>query len=241
MAENIDLESAEMQKTTVNLTEQVRSDREFFKLYPNPGMVILAFLFYGGLIWQFWLSDDDIYVDKFAVKSSIAKMVNNGADLESIKHFYSNFGGEEWGFIYRWDKDKTNFYPNGTPLLTALKDLKSDTYLDVESDFDSTQRDGLSELINEYQQRNPFEGLEQSQKDSFENIRMKLANNFNDVSSDFYKISEDLKQKNMLVNQYLSDSKTSLYVSIASLIFAFITTFGSQFFYWKRKKKMKTK
>ncbi|EAS44796.1 hypothetical protein C9J48_23965 [Photobacterium profundum] len=217
--------------------EKVSTEREIDRMLLNPSMFIIAFLFYGGLIWQFWLSDDDVYVDKLVTKINVTKMVENGADLESIKHFYGNLTGEEWGFIYRWDKDKANFYLIDTPLLTVLKDLKSDTYLD--SNFSSKQRDGLNTIIAEYQQRNPFEGLEQAQKDSFENIRTKLANNFDDVSSDFYKISEDLKQKNLLVNQYLSDSKTSLYVSIASLAFAFITTFGSQYFYWRRKKNIK--
>ncbi|HBC3478506.1 TPA: hypothetical protein KDY95_003679 [Vibrio cholerae] len=228
MSENNDTYEGKILESSDPVKEKVSSDREFDRMFSSPGMLLMAFLFYGGLIWQFWLSDDDIYVDKLVVKSNITKMVQNGADLESIKHFYSNIVGVEWGFIYRWDKEKANFYPEGTPLLTVLKDLKSDTYLDA--NFDTTQRDGLNVLINEYQQRNPFEGLEQSQKDSFENIRTKLSGNFDDVSTDFYKISEDLKQKNLLVNQYLSDSKTSLYVSIASLVFAFITTFGSQYF-----------
>ncbi|MDB1124257.1 hypothetical protein [Vibrio algarum] len=214
------------------VTESSRSKR----FMSNVGMVIFGLLFYGGLAWKFWLYDDSLHIEKAEVKASIVEMVNNGSDLESIKHFYSQTPEEEWGFKYRWDKDKSQYYPAPTPLLTVLKDLKSDSYLNPEGG--SKNRESIQKLLTEYQERNPFDGLEQSQKDSFESIRIKLGSEFANVSSDFYKISENLKQKNLLVDQYLSDSRTSLYLSIASLLFAFLTTLGSQYFYWKKKKKV---
>ncbi|BDP34893.1 TPA: hypothetical protein NJ548_004573 [Vibrio parahaemolyticus] len=214
------------------------SDSRPEKLFSNAGFLLFAIIFYGGLAWEFWLYDDSRYIEKQEVKSSIVKMIGNGADLEAVKHFYAQAPEVEWGFKYRWDRERSSYYPISTPLLTVLQDLKSDSYLNSEADM--KQRETIQNLLSEYQQRNPFDGLEQSQKDSFESIRVKLGAKFTDVSSDFYKISEDLKQKNLLVNQYLSDSKTSLYLSIASLLFAFVTTFGSQYFYWKRKKKVKS-
>jgi hypothetical protein len=80
----------------------------------------------------------------------------------------------------------------------------------------------LDGIITEYTESNPFDKLEAGQKDLFENIRVKLNGNYSTVSDDVNKLSDELDNKNKLVNEYLSDSQTSLIVSIVSAFIAVI-------------------
>ncbi|MGF1718318.1 hypothetical protein L4D08_26040 [Photobacterium chitinilyticum] len=229
-----ELKVEKVKSSPVKRTRRQRK-RQSDPLLSSPSMMVFGILFYGFIAWYFFLSDDELYINKESVKSDISQMIINDADLDSIKHHFNSSDKVEWGFIFGWSNNKHDYYVSSIPLLTILKDIKSDTYL--AKSIDKNKQGKVSKVIKEYQQRNPFDGLEQVQKDQFNNIRIKLDENFDVVKQEVYKLSEDLNQKNLLVNQYLSDSKTSLYVSIASLIFALITTFGSQLMYRKKVQK----
>ena len=101
-----------------------------------------------------------------------------------------------------------------------LEQLRTDQYLNGKPD--SVFLDKLDTIIREYTESNPFDKLESGQKDLFENIRVKLNGNYSVVSDDVNKLSDELSNKNKLVNEYLSDSQTSLVVSIVSAFIAVI-------------------
>ncbi|HCV03242.1 hypothetical protein L1264_08655 [Pseudoalteromonas sp. APAL1] len=181
-------------------------------------LVIMGLLIYWAWSWAF--GDDQLYKTKSQVQADISTMVGNGANLDSLKHYFSTTFDQEWGLFYRWNNEKSDHYREDVSLLTVLKDIKNQGYL--KGSTDSNNMNNISALIAEYQQRNPFDGLEINQKDLFDNIRVKLDENYLVVSNDLNKLSDELSQKNKLVTQYLSDSQTSLYISIASLAFGVV-------------------
>lgn len=183
-------------------------------------IVTIMFCLFCYWLWSWAFGDEHMYKQKAKLQSEISTMVKNGADLDSLKHHLTTAFDQEWGLLYRWGNDKSEHYKNDTSLLTILKDIKNQAYLN-ESAETSVLTD-ISKLSDEYEQRNPFDGLEPNQKDLFENIRIKLNDNYHTVSNDINKLSDELFQKNRLVTQYLSDSQSSLYISIASLAFGVV-------------------
>lgn len=213
-----------------NLENDAQEDRQNSK--PNPvkkekkggdtvagiiGLAIIALFFYW--IWSWAFGDDFNYKKKDELQAEIATMAKNGADLDSIKHHLSTAFTQSWGLIYRWSNEKSEHYRSDVLLLTVLKDIQNKALLDSEKKIDTSE---ILKLISVHQQKNPFDGLEPNQKDLFENIRVKLNDNYGLISSDLNKLSDEFAMKNGLVNQYLSDSKTSLYISIASLAFGVV-------------------
>lgn len=172
------------------------------------------------VVWDWAFGDDDFYEPKSKIQSDVSSMIKNGASLDSLKHYFTSAFNQQWGLIYRWDKEKKDHYRQDVSLLIVLKDIESENYLNGRSESDNL--DAISKLIAEYQERNPFDGLEVNQKDLFENIRVKLGDKYNVVSNDVNKLSDELSQKNKLLTRYLSDSQTSLYISIVSLAFGLV-------------------
>ena len=170
-------------------------------------------------VWNWAFGDEQLYKPKSQVQTNISKMIDNGADLDSLKHYFSSNFDQEWGLLYRWNKKKSEHYTKDTSLLTVLKDIKNQNYLKDSIEISKTT--ATSTLIAEYQERNPFDDLEVHQKDMFDNIRVKLGEKYPVVANDLNKLSDEISQKNKLVTQYLSDSRTSLYISIASFAFGF--------------------
>jgi hypothetical protein len=111
-----------------------------------------------------------------------------------------------------------DYYDDTTPLSKVLDDIRSDLYT-TKTDKKGIL-DRLNKIIHEHQERNPFDALEPSQKDYFENIRMKAGLKYNDIRNEVDKLATELESKNSLVNKYLKQSTTSFWVSIAALIFA---------------------
>jgi hypothetical protein len=221
-----------------NTDMETKEDPKFlrmYRLYDNPFMLILGFLFYGVMAWYFIFDEDELFIKKEPLKAEITKMVINEANLDSLKHYFNNAEKLEWGIVYGWNNHKKDHYVAPISLVNILKDIQSDFYLKKTAETLKITR--VAELIKEHEQRNPFDELSTVQRDQFNNIRIKLGSNYGIVEQEVNKLSNDMKQNNQLIYQYLTDSKTSLYVSIASLIFALITTVVSQVVYRKRSSK----
>ncbi|PKM27835.1 MAG: hypothetical protein CVV08_22120 [Gammaproteobacteria bacterium HGW-Gammaproteobacteria-12] len=184
------------------------------------GLLLIALFVYW--VWGWAFGDDFYYKKKAVLQAEVNTMVKNGADLDSIKHHFFTAFSQEWGLIDSWTKDESDYYRNDVSLLVVLKDIQNSAYLSEEVLVDIAGVRGLMEV---YQYRNPFDGLEPNQKDLFENIRVKLGDGYGVVAGDLNKLSDEITMKNGLVNQYLSDSKTSLYISVASLAFGLFLPF----------------
>ena len=230
---SIDDEKVETDVESINKESEKEKENLYMnKLFNDPLMLIFGFLFYGAIAWYFISSEDELFIKKEPLKADITQMITNEANLDSLKHYFNNAEKIEWGFIYGWSNDKKDYYELPTSVVNVFKDIQSEFYLKTDSSTLDINR--VVELIKEHEQRNPFDELSVIQKDQFNNIRIKLGSNYEAVEQEFNKLSNDMKHNNKLINQYLSDSKTSLYVSIASLLFALITTIGSQVVYRKR-------
>jgi hypothetical protein len=196
------------------------------------GFISLCAIFFG--IWYWWTRPPELYIKKNEVKITISTLIANGADLDAIKHYYKGVNKFKWSFSYGITNEKNDHYQGDILLVTILKDIRNDWYIKNKPDQKEDGR--ILSLINEYEQRNPFDGLESSQRDYFENIRIKLGGNYSSVITEIGKISDELRIKNNLVNQYLADSKTSLYISIASIGFALLMAMVQIFTFVRRSK-----
>ena len=77
-----------------------------------------------------------------------------------------------------------------TPLSIVLNDILSDYYLKGTNDTIFLNK--LKSIILVQLQTNPFDKLEANQKNDFENLRVKLNDNFYLVQNDINRISEEL-------------------------------------------------
>lgn len=153
---------------------------------------------------------------KDATQTKILTALGNGADLNTIKHIYNNMEVNESNLPTSLGSKK-NIYPSDIPLSIVLSDTKANLFL-KDKPPDSIIVVKLNHIIAQYDQSNPFDKLDNYQKDYFENVRVKLGNSYPTISNDMNKISDDLYNKNQLVGEYLRDSRTSFWLSIAALL-----------------------
>ena len=93
-----------------------------------------------------------------------------------------------------------------------------DYYIPKDFKVDSLYLCSLKDIIKENEETNPFDKLEENQRYSFENIRLKTDSNYIKIQSDIIRITEELDSKNQLVNKYLNKSEISFNLSILAII-----------------------
>jgi hypothetical protein len=202
------------------------------------GFLVVIFLNLTISIISSILGSGDLYVERSYIKSEIFSAINNGGDLRAAKNIYENRRYLERGFFSVFSSDD-EYYGYSVTMSKILEDVRSDYFLkEIEdanryrsyseneyirkSDADSISK--IDRIIEEYEQLNPFEGLEAAQKDNFENVRIKLGDKYALISGDMEKLSSDLRGRNELVGQYLKDSTISFWVSIVALFFSLVVS-----------------
>ncbi len=156
------------------------------------------------------------FVEKTTVKVVLRNVINNGGELNSVKHIYNTRYIEDV-FFWPFSEKRKNYYTNDYPLSGILNDLLVD-YLQNTQAKDSLYHRRLCNIIAENEKQNPFDNLEDNQKYSFENIQVKLDSMYSIITPDVLKIAEELNDKNQLVDKYLNKSDISFYLSISALI-----------------------
>ena len=115
------------------------------------------------------------FVAKLDMKAMITKAIEKGADLRAIKHAYDNRNLTAKSLTQIFS-DMKDFYAETVPLSVILEDIRTDKYvLDVTTGPDTQVIDSI---IEQHLAVNPFDALEDAQKDYFENIRLKLSSNY---------------------------------------------------------------
>jgi len=180
--------------------------------------IVFMAVFISFLTNSFLLGDK--YVEKKVIKEQITSLVNNGAGLRAVRFHYDHRTPIKRDILFAIKQDVSLYYSYDVALSEILEQLRTDQFLNGKPD--AVFLDKLDTIIREYTESNPFDKLESGQKDLFENIRVKLNGNYSIVSDDVNKLSDELSNKNKLVNEYLSDSQTSLVVSIVSAFIAVI-------------------
>ncbi len=157
------------------------------------------------------------FVSKIDIKSQIITAIGNDCDLRVIKNIFENRKIIIKGLTKIFSKMDYH-YTRDVPLSKVLEDIRSDVF--TTSPDNKPILNDLDKIIYEHNERNPFDALEPSQKDYFENIRFKAAANYKDIRKDVDKLATELEMKNSLVTKYLNRSTTNYWISIIALIFA---------------------
>lgn len=168
----------------------------------------LSFIVYGG---------GKSYVKKSDIKNQIINAIENDGNLSVIKNIFENRNKARRKLPQIFD-DMKDYYDGEIPLSKVLEDIRSDIY--TTEVVKKGILDNLSKIIHEHRERNPFDALEPSQKDYFENIRFKAGPQYVDIRNEVDKLATEMELKNSLVTKYLMQSATSFWLSILALIFA---------------------
>lgn len=160
---------------------------------------------------------DESFYDKTEIKTSIQQVIRNGGSLGNIKHIYNTQPLIKKPLFVLKKDFTTTHYIKDTPLSFILQDLFSEYYSTRNFKSDSLYLSKLQNIIKENEETNPFDKLEDHQKYNFDNIRAKLDTSYINIQSDIIKITDELNNKNQLVNKYLNKSDTSFNLSIIAL------------------------
>ena len=165
---------------------------------------------------SFLLIDDQKYIEKQALQDDLKSIISNGGDLDAIKQaFATQPSVSQVKLIFT---SKSSYYEAGTPLSTTLNDLRVNAFRGNDKDILPM----LNPILSEYEEINPFDKLQAAQKDYFENVRIKTEDEYIKISNDINNIADELHQKNILVDEYLGDSKTSFWISILAVILSLL-------------------
>jgi hypothetical protein len=157
-------------------------------------------------------------VEKQNLKADISTSISNGADVAVVKQIYEN--RKALTRIFSLTKLQGEYYNYDVPLSKILQDIRVDYFLTGKKDEEFII--GLEKIISEYLQIDPFDKLESSQRDYFENIRLKSKDTYVMIRNDLDKIADELYKKNLLASKYLNKAETSFWISILGLVFALL-------------------
>ncbi|EPM6342136.1 hypothetical protein ACTN1H_002340 [Vibrio parahaemolyticus] len=160
------------------------------------------------------------YTPKEKIQNQIITAINNEADIRVIKHIYMNRERTSGFKLIPFFSDVST-YPYNVALSLILEDIRTNAYLE---NGDKNILKGVDKVIEDHTKINPFDRLESVQRDYFENIQIKLDNDYNRVSIEVNKLADELYNKNSLVDQYLKDSTTSFWVSVSALLFSILVS-----------------
>lgn len=155
-------------------------------------------------------------VSKDVLVKDISIAISNDADLRSVKQIFSNRDLRKKNFFSF--KNEVNVYKESVPLSVVLEDIRANQFLSDSTDLEFIKK--IDNIILDHNQTNPFDRLDDIQKDMFVNVRLKLPENYPVIQNDINKIAEEMNVKNLLVDKYLDRSTMSFWVSISALVFS---------------------
>ena len=156
------------------------------------------------------------FTKKDILSSSILTAIENGADLRVVRNIYANRTLEGRG-IRKLFGTMDGYYGEAVPLSKVLEDLRTSLYQKENAPSD-TLVSMIDQLFRDHVETNPFDALEVSQKDYFENIRIKSGESYTAIQPDVDKVVMEMVTKNALVEKYLSRSETSFFISIVAVV-----------------------
>ncbi|ELO1780824.1 hypothetical protein [Vibrio parahaemolyticus] len=166
-------------------------------------------------------SGSESVISKSDIQKKVMKLVENNADLTTIKHVFSSEEAISNDIYNKIFGEKFDSYPEAVSLNTVLMDIKSNQFLSEEATNEQLVS-RIDFLIVENNKKNPFDSLERGQKDLFENISIKLANQYDLVQPELNKIADEIKLKNAQLRDSDSKSQIGYYVTILSFISALL-------------------
>lgn len=173
------------------------------------------------------LNGDDQWGSKRFARKEIQNMlittIKNGGSLESVNHIYSARKYCPYSFVDIFKSTNDAYYYEPTSLSFILRDIQVEAY-QTDMYKDSILLSNLEKTILYHERKYPFDGLEDAQKTIFENILIKLNDNYEIVQPDISKLANELRNQNQLVYTYFNKSNKSYFISIAALIITIIAS-----------------
>jgi hypothetical protein len=155
-------------------------------------------------------------VQKELVAGNIATAISNDSDLRSVKQIFANRDLKRKKLFSFGEED--GVYKESVPLSVVLEDIRANLFLIEKPDLELVNK--IDKIILDHHQTNPFDRLDEIQKDMFINIRLKLPDDYQIIQNDINKIADEINVKNQLVDKYLDRSTMSFWVSISALVFS---------------------
>ena len=162
------------------------------------------------------LVEEKKFVEKIVLQKDIEEIIVNGGDLEAIRQASRTQSTENVLKVIFSNRD--DYYNVDIPLSVVLSDIRVNAFRKSKQDILPI----LEPIISEYEEINPFDKLQVGQKDYFENIRIKTGDSYPDIVNDINKLADELHEKNILVDEYLGDSKMSFWISIIAVVLSLI-------------------
>ncbi len=185
-------------------------------------LVILLVVF----LWYYFsnTTNGSDYCKKYDLKKELKTKISNGADLKVVEYVFSERNkNSQKDRIWNYHLEE-DYYDNSITLLHVLEDLKSDYFDDVSYNEqplytarDTAYYSRLNNIIDEYAQKTPFDGLEEGQQALFVKLQKALGDNYGAVEGKITPIVNELRSKNTLVDKYLNNSENSYKLSKVAL------------------------
>lgn len=175
------------------------------------------------LIYQ----SSDKYIGKDELQLDVINALNKNIPLDDLKMVYrkrsSVYSSSLWPIV----KPHLFYEKSSLTLIMVLEDIKSKILVKASdlSDVDIKQLETISSMTAEYNKVNPFDGLDEQDIRDFKNISSNLPDNlYAEINDEILSLTSSLKVKNNLINQYLTSSNLSLYISLSAFIFSVFVT-----------------
>lgn len=150
-------------------------------------ILVLIIYFYGLIIFS-----TEKRINKKELWDKLNKAIKIGANAEILNDIVRNQKRVKRLFNRNL---KLDFYPNLVLLNEILEDMRSNEYIKDDT-IDDELIEKINSLIEEDKKKSPFDGLEEKQKDFFENIVNILdEDNFSKIQNNINKISNELALK----------------------------------------------
>lgn len=217
----------EMQKAVRKLDSQRRKFVTYFSL-----LLATLFSLLGVLFSLYGIINEDHFGSKQDIQAKIITTVRHGGTLESVKHIYAARIYKNYDITDLLRSNSNEYYYEPTSLSFILNDILVEAY---QRDLykDSVYIASLGRMLIEHERKNPFDDLEDSQRATFENILIKLGDNYEIIQSDVSKLANEVNNQNKLVYKYLNKSTQSYVISIIALIVTIIAL-GYQIYQTKK-------
>ena len=145
-----------------------------------------------GYIYILLLISSEMRISKKELWENISIAILNGADVVVLNDIIQNQKRVKKVFNRNL---KYDYYHNLVQLSEVLEDLRSNEYIKEEK-IDNDYINKINVLIEEDKKKSPFDGLEEKQKDFFENVVNILdEENFSKIQTNLNKISNELALK----------------------------------------------
>ena len=189
-----------------------------FGVFTNFVAAIYALIFLGiflcfvppFIVNPFRIDSADYYYNKAEIKDKFCRIINNGGGIEEIKNIYERYkGGLDFFTLYGpRTLSKDDYYPKDYSISDIFRDIITDSILNAKKDSIFYYK--VNSIISENNRLNPFDKLEENQKNNFIHIQQVLDSaDYVKISTDFSKIVDELSNKNQAVTRYLNLSETS--------------------------------